>query len=217
MDWKRWHDGYDDPGSVLARRLQTVRARIREALDHAAPGPLRAVSLCAGQGRDLIPVLAEHPRGRDVRARLVELDPDNAATARAAVAQAGLDQVEVVTGDASLTDQYLDLTPADLVLVCGVYGNLTLADIERTVAACTSLCATDGTVIWTRGRRPDATVAPRISAWYEEHGFEEVWLADPEEQMCVGSYRHTGTPSPLTPGVSLFEFAGYDVLNPRPA
>jgi hypothetical protein len=218
MDWKRWHDAYDDPDSVFARRLQTVRARIREALDQAAsPGPLRAVSLCAGQGRDLIPVLAEHPRGRDVRARLVELDPDNAATARAAAAHAGLDQVDVVTGDASLTDHYLDLTPADLVLVCGVYGNLRLADIERTVAACTSLCATGGTVIWTRGRRPDMTVAPQISAWYEQHGFEKVWLADPEEQMCVGSYRYTAAPSRLTPGVSMFEFVGYDVLHARPA
>ncbi|GHD35622.1 hypothetical protein GCM10010335_31060 [Streptomyces galbus] len=30
--------------------------------------------MCAGQGRDLIGVLAGHPRRDDVRARLVELD-----------------------------------------------------------------------------------------------------------------------------------------------
>ena len=218
MDWKTWHDAYDDPESLLARRLETVRERVREALDHASAGPLRAVSLCAGQGRDLIPVLAEHPRGRDVHARLVELDPANADHARTLVAQAGLDQVEVVTGDASLTDHYLGLVPADLVLVCGVYGNLRLADIQATVAACTSLCATDGTVIWTRGRKPEPTTALRIAAWYQEHGFEKVWLADENEQMCVGSYRYTGTPTPLIPDVSLFEFVGYDVLyHPRPA
>ena len=217
MDWKTWHDAYDDPESLLARRLVTVRERVREALDHAPAGPLRAVSLCAGQGRDLIPVLAEHPRGRDAHARLVELDPDNTDHARALAAHAGLDRVEVVTGDASLTDHYLDLVPADLVLVCGVYGNLRLDDIQATVAACTALCATGGTVIWTRGRRPEPTVAPQISAWYEEHGFEKVWLAEQQEQMCVGSYRYTGTPTPLTPGLSLFEFIGYDVLNARPA
>jgi hypothetical protein len=217
MDWKRWHDAYDNPDSALARRLETVRERIREVLDHAPAGPLRAISLCAGQGRDLIPVLAEHPRGRDVHARLVELDPDNAEQAAAAAGHFGLSRVEVVTGDASLTDHYLDLTPAHLVLVCGVYGNLRHADIERTVATCTALCAHGGTVIWTRGRKPEPEIAPRIAAWYEEHGFEKLWLADDTEQMCVGSYRYTGTSTPLTPGVSMFEFVGYDVLYARPA
>ncbi len=98
-DWRAWHDAYDDPGSSLAQRLVVVvQARVAAVLDAAPPGPLRAVSMCAGQGRDLIPVLASHPRGRDVTARLVELDPGLAATARRAAADAGLPGVEVVTG-----------------------------------------------------------------------------------------------------------------------
>lgn len=28
-DWSTWHDGYDDPGSWMARRLEVVRERIR--------------------------------------------------------------------------------------------------------------------------------------------------------------------------------------------
>ena len=72
------------------------------------------------QGRDLIEVLAAHPRRDDVRARLVELDARNAAFARGAAGAAGLGQVEVVTGDAALTDHYRDVVPAELVLVCGV-------------------------------------------------------------------------------------------------
>ena len=152
-DWRAWHDAYDDPGSSLAQRLVVVQARIAAALDAAPPGPLRAVSMCAGQGRDLIPVLASHPRGRDVTARLVELDPGLAATARRAGADAGLPGVEVVTGDASLTDAYAGLVPADLVLACGVFGNITGSDIRRTVACCTQLCTTGGTTVWTRGRR----------------------------------------------------------------
>lgn len=217
MDWKRWHDRYDDPDSDLAERLTVVRDRIRDALAAAPAGPLRAISLCAGQGRDLIPVLAEHPRGRDVRARLVELDPENADAARQMAAELGLDQVEVVTGDASLTDHYTDLTPADLVLVCGVYGNLRAADIENTIATCTALCSTGGTVIWTRGRRPEESMVPRICAWYDELGFEQLWLQEPGRQNCVGAYRYRGTPKPLEPGVSMFEFIGYDVLYPKPA
>ena len=48
-DWHAWHNAYDDPGSSLARRLAVVRARIADTLDAAPPGPLRAVSMCAGQ------------------------------------------------------------------------------------------------------------------------------------------------------------------------
>lgn len=88
-DWYAWHDQYTDPASPLSRRLAEVRTHVGAALDAARPGPLRAVSLCAGQGRDLIPVLATHPRGGDVTARLVELDPRNVEVARAAVARAG--------------------------------------------------------------------------------------------------------------------------------
>ncbi|MEQ1787321.1 MAG: SAM-dependent methyltransferase, partial [Acidimicrobiales bacterium] len=67
-DWVAWHAPYDDPGSNLARRLRWVQRRIRLALDDALPGPIRVLSLCAGQGRDLLEVLPDHPRRGDVRA-----------------------------------------------------------------------------------------------------------------------------------------------------
>ncbi|MFD7653794.1 hypothetical protein ACFV4N_07415 [Actinosynnema sp. NPDC059797] len=211
MDWHGWHDDYDRPGSPLELRLRAVRARVREALDGSPPGPLRAISLCAGQGRDLLGVLADHPRRDDVRARLVELDERNAAIAEAAARAAGLDRVEVVRADASLTDRYLDLVPADLVLVCGVFGNITDEDVERTVDACAGLCATGGTVVWTRHRgAPD--LVPSICGWFEERGFERRWLSEPGAGFGVGAHVFRGEPRPLAPGVRLFGFVGYDAL-----
>jgi hypothetical protein len=208
-DWHRWHDAYDDPGSSLAQRLDVVRARITDALDAAPPGPLRVISMCAGQGRDLIPVLASHPRGPEVTARLVELDPVLAATARQAAAGSGLPAVEVVTGDASLTDAYAGLVPADLVLACGVFGNITDADIERTVGCCARLCAAGGTVIWTRGRSaPD--LVPQICDWFAGHGFERQWLSDPGVEYGVGVHRFTRQPEPLAAGLRMFTFVGPD-------
>jgi hypothetical protein len=217
VDWKRWHKGYDDPGSSLSRRLEAVRTLIRGALDEAPAGRLHVVSACAGEGRDLIPVLADHWRGRDVRARLVELDPELADRARHEAAAAGLTGVDVVTGDASLTDQYLDLAPANLVLMCGIYGNITPQDIETTVAACAGLCARGGTVVWTRGRMniPGGDLVPQICDWYEERGFEQVWLSAPEAGFGVGAHRLTVDPAPLVPGQRMFEFLGYDVLRAR--
>ncbi|MBR7835997.1 class I SAM-dependent methyltransferase [Actinospica durhamensis] len=217
MDWNTWHDRYDNPDSPFVGRLETIRTCIRIALDEAPPGPLRAVSACAGRGLDLIPVLAEHPRGRDVRARLVELDPDNADHARELAAEAGLTDVEVVTGDAALTDHYIDLAPAHLVLLCGIFGNVVPADIERTARICSALCARGGTVIWTRGRKADPALFPHIERWFAREGFEEVFVTPEDIDLAVAAHRRTEEPTVLEPAQSMFEFIGYDVLYPRPA
>lgn len=217
MDWNTWHARYDDPSSPFTARLETIRACIRVALDEAPPGPLQAVSACAGQGRDLIPVLAEHPRGRDVHARLVELDPDNAASARELAAQAGLSGVEVVTGDAALTDHYREIAPAHLVLLCGIFGNIVPPDIERTVRTAAALCARGGTVVWTRGRTAQAGLVEQIGAWFERDGFEEVFLTPEHLELAVGAHRRVAEPAPLEAGLTMFDFIGYDVLYPRPA
>jgi len=208
QDWFTWHADYDVPATALARRLAAVQEQVRAALDAARPGPLRAISLCAGQGHDLIGALAGHPRRRDVRARLVELDPRNADAARQAARAAGLPQVEVVTGDAALTDAYAGMTPADLVLACGVFGNLTDADIECTVGYCTQLTARGGTVVWTRGRwAPD--LLPQICDWFAGRGFDELWVSDPAEGWGAAAHRFAGPPDPLEKGARMFTFRGY--------
>src|SRR5579863_9940360 len=209
-DWHAWHETYEDPHSPLVRRLGMIQGQIRAMLDEAPPGPLRAISLCAGQGRDLIGVLAGHPRRADVTARLVELDPRNTEVARRLAAQAGLSNVEIVTGDAARTSAYADLAPASLVIACGLFGNLTNADIERTIGYCAQLCAAGGTVVWTRGRwAPD--LVPQVCAWFEERGFEQVWLSGPEHGQCCGAHRFTASPVPLERDAVMFRFNDHDV------
>lgn len=214
MDWNTWHDKYDVADSWMARRLRTVQSQTRAVLDDAPAGPLKVISLCAGDGRDLLHVLSDHPRRHEVRARLVELDARNTTAASATARQADLEQVEVVTGDASLIDQYRGMTPADLVLVCGVFGNITDSDIERTIGACNQLCKTGGTVIWTRNRAAPDRV-PLICDWFGGQGFELQWLSEPGAGCGVGVHRFTRTPQPLRTGTRLFEFVGYDVLRQR--
>jgi hypothetical protein len=208
-DWLAWHRRYDDPTSPLARRLELVQERIRLALDGAAPGPVRVISACAGQGRDLLGVLVDHPRRADVSARLVERDPRNAALARKAALAAGLTDVEVVTGDASMTDAYAGAVPADLILMCGVFGNISDSDIARTVGLLPTLCAPAALVVWTRTRRaPDITTA--IRAWFTDAGFAEVSFAAPgeSETIGVGAARLLGEPVPMRPRVRMFTFVG---------
>ena len=207
-DWYAWHADYDDPATPLAQRLAAVQHQIRLALDMAPQGPLHAGSICAGQGRDLSGVLARHPRRADVTARLVELDPRNAEVARRAAGLAGLPGVEVVTGDASLTDSYAGMVPAYLVLACGVFGNMTDDDVQRTVDFCRQLCARGGTVVWTRGRwQPD--LLPQICAWFGARGFQPLWVSDPAYGWGAAAHRFNGTPVPLEPGARMFTFTGH--------
>lgn len=188
--WHAWHEPYDLDGSPLQVRLGIVQQRIGETLNAAPPGPIQVVSAYAGQGRDLLPILVDHPRGSDVRARLVELDPRNAEVAAAYVAAHDLTGVEVINGDASQTNVYLDAVPADLVLFCGIWGNVTDADVERSARALPGFCAPGATVIWTRHRKaPDLTGA--IRGWLAEAGFTEVAFDAPEDLwISVGTHRY---------------------------
>ncbi|TCC50723.1 SAM-dependent methyltransferase [Kribbella capetownensis] len=209
MDWSAWHDEYDDPGSELSQRLKVVQTQLRIALEDCAAGPLRIVSLCAGQGRDVLEVLADHPRRGDVHARLVELDAEIADGAASAARALGLDQVEVRAGDAALIDQYVGMVPADIVLACGIFGNISDEDIQGTIAALPQLCRSGAPVIWTR-HRDDPDLVPQICSWFESRDFERRYLSEPAAGFGVGVHRYTGTPEPLVPGTHLFTFGRYE-------
>jgi hypothetical protein len=204
--WWRWHNDYTDPESALSRRLATVVGRTREAVDGCRPGPITLISACAGQGRDVIAALAGHERREDVRGLLVELDPANAAAASAGVEAAGLSDVTVLESDAGRTDSYLGYVPADVVLLCGIFGNIPDADIRRTIEHVSSLSAAGATVIWTRHRQPpDLTYA--IRDWWTECDFQEIAFdSPPDESFAVGVQRFAGTPAACQPGIRLFTF-----------
>ena len=204
--WQKWHQAYEDPTTPLSRRLAVVQGRISDTVDHAQAGAIRVVSMCAGSGRDLIGVLADHPRRADVTARLVELDPVLVAEARASVGRHGLTNVDVVEGDASNTSTYLGAVPADLLLVCGVFGNISHEDIQRTINEFPHLAAAGATVIWTRHPRPpDQT--PTIRRWFTEAGFDEIGFdVGDDASFAVGTNRFDGTPRDFRPELGLFRF-----------
>ncbi|MHB1008008.1 MAG: SAM-dependent methyltransferase [Propionibacteriaceae bacterium] len=205
-DYVAWHRAYDDPASSLSARLRQVQGHIADWLDRT-PGAVRVLSACAGQGHDILGVLEERPSDRArVSGALVELDPTNAAIARARTARLGLD-ISVLERDAGTTDSYIGLVPADLVLLSGIMGNITAEDIERLVHVSRQLCAPGATVIWTRGaQEPD--LGPDIRCWFAETGFGEVscdeWIEG--TGMRVGVERLDADPEPLVPGHRIFTF-----------
>ena len=206
-DYRAWHDHYDNPEHPLAVRLGIVQSRLSELLSAAPPGPIRLLSMCAGQGRDVLGVLPAHERRQDVTASLVELDPENVAIAKEVAAEAGLSNVDVIEADASVSDVYAPLVPADIVLACGIFGNVSDDDVERTSRSISMLCAPGAAIMWTRHRRePDLN--PSIRAWLAESGFEVLTFDAPanETMSGVGAARLVAEPLPWRAGHRFFRF-----------
>lgn len=201
MDWMKWHENYDDPDSALSRRLAAVRKRIAEALDQSPAGVIRVVSMCAGDGRDLLGVLQRHPRAGDVSGRLVELDPRLAERARAMAPST----LEIVCGDAGNSDAYEGAVPVNVLLCCGVFGNISDADIQKTIASWPMLCVPGATILWTRGAfEPDRR--EEVRRWVRLAGFEELSFDGANEKYGVGVAQMIRASEPYQRGVQFFHF-----------
>jgi hypothetical protein len=201
--WVDWHRQYAQ-GRGLPERLRIVRRFIREAISTSPPGPVQVLSLCAGDGRDLIGALARHPRAHEVRARLIELEPELIRAGTEAAARRRLAQLNFVRADASRARSAKGAVPANVLLACGSFGNIAATEVRSMIEHFPELCAASATVIWTRGRTPpDPT--PRIREWFREAGFREVeFVPVPRSRASVGSHRLEAPPRPYRPGVRLF-------------
>lgn len=195
-DWVAWHGDYVDPASALSRRLRVVQALLRRALPARPQGAVKVVSLCAGRGADVIEVLRDYAHAGMVQAWMVELDPRNVAAMSESAAAAGV-RLDIVQGDAAEPASYAGAVPADVVLLCGVLGNISDHDVRFTIDSLPQLCRTGGTVIWTRSRRPP-DVTPQIRSWFSESGFSEVAFVAPGDALfSVGAARLHGASEPL--------------------
>ncbi|HEX9332372.1 MAG TPA: hypothetical protein VF896_10810 [Anaerolineales bacterium] len=200
-NWVQWHEDYKNPDSLLSRRLAVVQKRIGEALDRFPVGAIRVASMCAGDGRDLLSVLQSHPRARDVSGRLVELDPRLAERARAAAPS----RIEVLYGDAGNSNAYDGVVPVNLLLCCGVFGNITERDIQNTIDSWLMLCAPEAIVIWTRGgSEPD--YRPQIREWVRLAGFEGLSFDGANEKYGVGVVQMVRAGKPYRKDVHFFSF-----------
>jgi hypothetical protein len=205
-DWVAWHEAYERPGSDLSQRLAVVRDQLAVALVRCPAGPIRLLSLCAGDARDVIDVLATHERSVDVTAVLVETDPVLTERARASVASLpdGSGVVEVRTADAGAVDVWADAVPGHVVLACGVFGNLERSQVEQCIATLPVACAQGASLLWTRGRGPEDP-GPDLDRWLRVAGFEPVARVAPERaRYRVGVDTYVGPARQPAPGERLF-------------
>jgi hypothetical protein len=204
-DYEEWHKAYDDPNSGLSWRLRTVQRAIEKALDEH-PGPMRVVSSCSGEGRDLLEVLQVRADADRVTPTLIELHPAIAGRAREA-ATTTRSSIDVRTADAGLADSYQDAVPADLVILVGIFGNISDADIGGLIATTPQFCNHAATVLWTRGRDPeDRNDFVRAAFRAEEFSEIDYLCNDLGHLPAVGVVRYDGEPQALVSGRRLFTF-----------
>jgi len=204
--WYAWHAPYDQLFSVETDRLERVQDAITAALDAAPAGQLRAVSACSGQSRDLLPLLINHPRGRDVDAVMIELDPLNASFLHGALGSTALTTAEVVVADAGLAASYAGHVPADLLLMCGVFANIDLPDARRTIARLDELVAPGATVVWTTYGASISDVDEVLRSFADAQFTPVSLVRDPEGSWVVAAHRFEGAGAPWSASGRLFGF-----------
>jgi len=209
-DWFEWHDLYQTDAR-LQQRLEIVREYIKTSLNHTPAGRIRIVSVCAGDGRDLLGAIAHHPRTQDIQARLVELNPQLVERGRESIAAAGLtEQLTFINGDATSSNAYVGAVPADIVLVCGVFGNLPdEAELRRLIGNLKVLAKPDAFILWTRGHSQGIAYSEVVRQQFREANFEEIdFRLTATGDMGIGLHRYRGETAPLPENQTLFVFTG---------
>ncbi|MGH3997933.1 MAG: class I SAM-dependent methyltransferase [Pseudonocardiaceae bacterium] len=191
----------------------TVGGELRRLLVDRRGRELKLTSICAGDGRDTLPVLAD--LDEDVEAALVELDEHLAHRARETARKLGLDGVEVRTADAGLPSSLAGVPPADVFLACGLFGNITDADLAATISALPALLAPNGHVIWTRGANLgedevseyQGDPSDLVRTMFAERGFvEERFVRPPDASFRVGVHRLDRGPARQASPERMFTF-----------
>ena len=192
-------------------RLQAVQEHLCGSLNEAPAGPLRLLSLCAGDGRDVIGILRTHERRLDVSAWLIELDRQSVTSGAREASVAGLGHtVHFRQADATDYATYLDVAPADIVLVCGVWGHVPAHERASLAGALAGLCKPRGTVTWTRGISKGVARLREIELLFGQPEWEPVRITTTaDEKWTVASYRYAGAQFELPPAGRIFNFHRY--------
>ncbi|MFJ2280896.1 class I SAM-dependent methyltransferase [Pseudomonas sp. NPDC087803] len=213
MDWQSWHENYRS-FSPLQLRLEEVCQQVTEAINAVAPSRVQVLSLCAGDGRDLLKALQSGHTSKEVDATLIELDPGLVEQGRKAFAEHGLsDSVQFRCADATSFATYQGLPKADIVMVCGVFGNVRGPHVQQLIFSLKAFCRQGARVIWTRSLNEfddGETAAQEIRGWFAQAGFQEtVFTRTPEGTFAVSSVAYGAEQTPLPSTGRMFEFSAF--------
>lgn len=190
------------------QRLLAVQDHLAAALNAAPAGPVNLISICAGDGRDVIGVLQSHSRRGDVTSWLVEQDGQSVADGFEHAARAGLqNSIHFVHGDATVYETYADIAPANVVLLCGVWGHVPISERPDLVRALAAVCRPTGSVVWTRGVSKGIRRLHEIQAQFAKPAWEQVRVSVVGNgHWAIATQRFNGPPAELPRRGQIFHF-----------
>lgn len=190
------------------QRLTAVQEHLCECLDDAPPGPIRILSMCAGDGRDVIGAVRSHRRRKDVVAWLVELNSQSVELGKGYSVNAGLERsLQFINGDATSYSTYKSIGAADIVLVCGVWGHVPAHEKSMLVKAISTLCKPGGSVIWTRGTSKGIARVREIESLFATNWWDKGRITyTPDATWAVATYRYCGPSQELPADGQIFHF-----------
>ena len=209
IDWKGWHAIYDRPSGANSRLL-AVQNAVSECLTLLPAGPVKLLSIFAGDGRDIIPVVAESVRRNEVNCQFIEINEALVRAGRQRAEEHGMsDKMQFKCADATSAQSYTGSVPVDCVLASGVFGNLLPEDVLRCIKALTGMLKTGGFLVWTRSRcagSGELGIA-RIQAALQDQGFVERISGGPAK-FLVASHQFLGKTTQLVES-RLFTFTPF--------
>lgn len=205
--WSNW-PAMSYQRTSYRKRLRVVQDHIAECLDRAERGPVRVVSICAGDGRDVVGVLETHERREDVSAWLVELDPKSVEAGIAARDATNLKkQVTFVLGDATDFATFKNILRCDIVVVCGVWGHVPPEERLRLVQALGKFCKPGGFVVWSRRMDRGQFRFADVQSLFESNSFERVnESVTSDGKWAVCTHRYIGTTADVPTSGRIFNF-----------
>jgi Putative methyltransferase len=206
-EWSGWpEEAYQR--ERYQQRLSAVHEHLTECLNLAPQGGVRSISVCSGDGRDVLGVLEFHRRAADVAAFLVELDSHSVAAGESRVKRAGLESiVSFLNTDATIYDTYQGIAPADIILVCGVWGHVPPEERAELVTALECFCKPGGRVIWTRGVSKGTHRLEAIEAHFSGANWRKTRVSiTPNEEWGVVTHQYCGLPKEIPATGRIFHF-----------
>ena len=164
--------------------------------------------MCAGDGRDVIGVLRNHPRQNDVRAWLVELNGESIEAGMDRASKAHLENsVRFLSQDATDYATYRQIAPANIILVCGVWGHVPADERPQLVQGLSTLCAPGGMVVWTCGALRGMARPRAIQSLFRGPAWEEVRVSVTlDTTWLVATHRYAGPRAEPPTSGAIFHF-----------
>jgi hypothetical protein len=99
------------------------------------------------------------------------------------------------------------MQPADVILACGIFGNVSDDDVRMIISCLASLGAPGATVLWTRAREHHRDFSQDIRQMFANSGYvEEAFYAPYDVKYRVGVNRLVAPPQPFRRGLKMFQF-----------